>query len=259
MISVYLVPVEDIDPVEPGSEPPSQLDTPQSGLQRPRRLVVAWLAAISAYILLVPSGLVGQEASVFISDVAWTTAALLATISCLRAAKVSPGRERVAWLLFAAACGAWTFGQFAWNIYEIFLNITVPFPSLADVGYLGFGPLMIAGLLVLRTTQRERALTWLRIANLGLILSGIAVLLIVTLTQPFLRAEFPVPVSLIVVGESASITIAFILSLYVLWSYRWGLRLGPVALLTLALALHTISGLFYTRELVTARYDVNSV
>lgn len=222
------------------------------------KLVVGWTVTVLCYSLLIPTQLITGWSSIIVTDLAWTIAALLATIGCARAARVLAGRDRLAWLLFAAACAAWTAGQVVWDIYELAMGVLIPFPSVADAGYVMFGLLMNVGLMVLRTTQQEHRLTWLRIANLGLILCGLAVVLIVMLTQPFRRAELAISSSFILVLESASIAIAFILALYVLWSYRWGERFEPLALLTVGLAIHMISALFYTRGLATEQYSVLS-
>lgn len=224
-----------------------------------RSLVRFWIAALILYSLLVPTRLVSPETARVITDLAWTAAALIATASSLRAARLLTGADRTAWMLFGAAAAVWTCGQIAWDVYELILNVPIPFPSVADIGYLAFGPLMIAGMWLLRSTQRQRELSWLRIANLGLILCSLAVILIVVLTRPFTRATYELSAALILVTESAGITVACIIAMYLLWSYPWGSRLASTALMTAALVMHTIAALFYTRELIAADYGVASV
>lgn len=60
-------------------------------------------------------------------------------------------RERVAWVAFTTALGSWTFG-------EIWYAAVQPesFPSLADIGFLGFYPLVYIGIVAL---VRSRAQT----------------------------------------------------------------------------------------------------
>jgi two-component system, cell cycle response regulator len=57
-------------------------------------------------------------------------------------------RERVAWVAFTVALGSWTFG-------EIWYAAVQPesFPSLADVGFLGFYPLVYIGIVALVRTR----------------------------------------------------------------------------------------------------------
>ena len=223
-----------------------------------KRLLVAWAIGLLAYLAITGTGWFSYRAVVVVNDIAWTLAAALAALGNLRAAMSLRGTYRAAWLTFALACAAWVGGQLVWNVYELVLGVAIPFPSYADIGYLAFGPLMIVGLLVLRTTQSERELTWLRIANLGLILCSLAVVLITSFTRPFLETQRPFSTTLIVVAENATVTIAFILALYFLWSYRWGRQLPAYALITLALGVHMIAGLLYTREMITAEYGAFS-
>jgi PAS domain S-box-containing protein len=203
---------------------------------------------------VISTGQVSHHAAAIINDVAWTIAATLAAISSLRAALSLQGRDRLAWLLFALACAAWAAGQMVWNVYEIYLGTAAPFPSYADIGYLAFGLLMIIGLFVLRATQEERRMTWLRVANLGLILCSLAAVLITTFARPFLDPQRSLGASLVVVGENALIALAFIIAVYFLWSYRWGDRLLSYGLIALALGAQMITGLLYTRELIIADY-----
>jgi hypothetical protein len=50
------------------------------------------------------------------------------------------------WRLLGASALSWGSGQTAWTWYETVLGREVPFPSLADVGYLVAVPLAAAAL-----------------------------------------------------------------------------------------------------------------
>jgi len=236
-----------------GSLPDNRLEQEHSS-RSVAPIVKAWGVAVLLHGLVIASGHVSQHTAIVVNNVAWTIASVLAAVSSFRAARSLAGAERSAWLIFTVACGFWAAGQIVWDFYELYLGIAVPFPSYADVGYLIYGPLMIGGLFLLRATQQERRLTWLRAANLGLILCSLALVLITVLTQPFAETRRPPLVSLIVVGENASITVAFIVAMYFLWSYRWGNRLLPYSLVTLSLGSQMICGLLYTRELIVDNY-----
>ncbi|HEY0685407.1 MAG TPA: ATP-binding protein [Steroidobacter sp.] len=218
----------------------------------------AWAAALLLYTLIVYTNLVSYQTATFVNDIAWMIAAALAAISSMRAALSLQGRDRAAWLIFALACIAWTAGQVVWNVYELYLGIRVPFPSYADIGYMLFGPLMILGLFALRATQEERRMTWLRVANLGLILCALTGVLIATFTRPLGEMRHSIMDSLIVVTENTTITLAFIVAIYFLWSYRWGDRLASYSLLTLSLAVQTVTGLMYTRGIMVNEYGAFS-
>ena len=65
------------------------------------------------------------------------------------------GRERPAWLLIAAAVFAWAAAEIYWTLY-IEGNADAPYPSPADVGYLAFYPLAVAGLYLLVRAHADR-------------------------------------------------------------------------------------------------------
>jgi hypothetical protein len=251
-------PVADSKTSPAGSLPGNRLEQERSS-RGSAPIVKAWVAAVLLHGLIIATGHVSEHTAIVVNDVAWTIASILAAVSSFRAARSSTGAERSAWLVFTAACGAWAAGQIVWDVYELYLGISVPFPSYADIGYLIYGPLMVAGLFLLRATQQERGLTWLRTANLGLILCSLALVLITVFTQPFSETRRPPLVSLIVVGENASITVAFIVAMYFLWSYRWGNRLLAYSLVTLSVGSQMICGLLYTRELIVDNYGAFSV
>jgi len=110
-----------------------------------------------------------------IDDFGEAAAALIAAATCLLAALGQRGRMRLAWALFAGSALVWAAGEGAWSYFEVIRGQQVPFPSLADVGYLGAVPLAIAGIAVF--PGRHRAAS--RFASLldGAIMAG-ALLLI---------------------------------------------------------------------------------
>lgn len=224
-----------------------------------RPLVKLWAIALVLLLLLFSTGWLDYRTTTIVNDAAWTLASVLATISSFRAARALHGRDRIAWLIFGSACMAWTIGQIIWDVFELYFNVIAPFPSYADFGYMMFGPLMLIGLFFLRATQEERRLTWLRVANFGLILCSLFSVLITTLAGPFERLTGSFERAAIVITENATIAMAFIVAVYFLWSYRWGNRLLAYGLLTLALGVHMTTGVLYTRELIAESYAATSL
>jgi len=89
----------------------------------------------------------GASARTVVVDVAFTPVNLLAAILAWRAARRLAGDpRRRAWLLIAAAFGLWWLGDLNWAVSDL-VRHTTPFPSWSDVCYLGFYPLLMAGLL----------------------------------------------------------------------------------------------------------------
>src|SRR5260370_40556450 len=78
-----------------------------------------------------------------------TLAAFAAAAACSAAALRNRQRTRIAWALIGASALSWGLGQTVWSYFELVRGIQVPFPSLADIGYLSAVPLAVARLLFL--------------------------------------------------------------------------------------------------------------
>jgi len=100
----------------------------------------------------------------------WTLCALAALGGCLVAA-CGGGRSRRAWLLFAGAGATWLDDQFAWDDAQLVAPAPAPFPSLGDVGWLGFVPWFVAGLWA-RPSSRLTWPWWPSLVALALTLIG---------------------------------------------------------------------------------------
>ncbi|MBV9820890.1 MAG: GGDEF domain-containing protein [Actinobacteria bacterium] len=92
-----------------------------------------------------------------LSNVALFCAAFAAAIGCLVRSRRVTGRTRLSWLLIGAATASWGIGQVLWFWFESVLGDAVPFPSLADLGYLGMPVFTVLGLLVLGTAAQSAA------------------------------------------------------------------------------------------------------
>jgi diguanylate cyclase (GGDEF)-like protein/PAS domain S-box-containing protein len=89
-----------------------------------------------------------QMAGAF-SNFGLIVAAMAAGLACLRTARFSSTKQTRMWTLLGASALSWGCGQTAWTWYETVLGREVPFPSLADVGYLAAPPLAAAALISL--------------------------------------------------------------------------------------------------------------
>ncbi len=84
-----------------------------------------------------------------LSNLGLTGAALLAGCAAWFRARRHQGSVARFWRLLGIAALSWSAGQMVWTYYESVLGQEVPFPSLADVGYLGLPPFAAAALLSL--------------------------------------------------------------------------------------------------------------
>jgi two-component system cell cycle response regulator len=104
----------------------------------------AWLALHELRVLLAPDLEVGPLSSRFAHDAVLLAAAAI----CLGRAARLDGRERVAWGLIGGGVLAWSLGELYYT-GVLWTESDPPIPSPADVGYLLFPPLVLAGGIVL--------------------------------------------------------------------------------------------------------------
>ena len=88
----------------------------------------------------------GVDMSEAVDDFGECAAALVAAAAGSAAAWRDQGRTRLAWALLAGSAFVWAGGEAVWSYFEIILGQQVPFPSLADAGYLAAVPLAVAGI-----------------------------------------------------------------------------------------------------------------
>ncbi len=111
---------------------------------RPLLAIAACLLGLLALWLWTGWG--GTNTTTAATDVASLLSALAACVACgFAAARV--GGERRPWVVLAAACGMWAIGEAIWGYFEVIADVDVPFPSVADVAYLGAVPIAAVGLL----------------------------------------------------------------------------------------------------------------
>jgi len=115
-----------------------------------RRLVIGSALAGSTtllFLLWIVVGFGGARVTDGVDDLGELLAALCAGLVCGVAARRAP-TGRSSWALLSASSFAWGVGEALWSYYDLVRGVQVPFPSLADVGFLASVPLACAGLLL---------------------------------------------------------------------------------------------------------------
>jgi diguanylate cyclase (GGDEF)-like protein len=111
----------------------------------------------------------GVHATLFGDDLLQFVLPGAAAVSCAVAAVRAPDRGHLTWWLVAASCGLEAAGDLIWFVIEAVMGHAVPFPSLADVGYLAAIPFAFAAVLSWRGPWAKlRSLSILQ----GLVLGG---------------------------------------------------------------------------------------
>jgi hypothetical protein len=106
-------------------------------------VVVLVTGAAGAWIAL---RIGGARVTLWVDDGLTPLAALIACALCTRARARHTGRMRLFWTLLACATALWTLAEIGWGYYALILDVEVPVPSWADVGYLSAIPLAVAAL-----------------------------------------------------------------------------------------------------------------
>lgn len=120
--------------------------------------------AIVAFVLWTAFRVGGEAATIAVDDIGEAVAAFAGAACCVVAAMRTGGRPRIAWWLLAASAASWGAGEVVWSVYQVGLGVDVPFPSAADIGYLGAIPLAAAGILLFFLTPSsdiKRLRLWL--------------------------------------------------------------------------------------------------
>ena len=109
-------------------------------------------------------------------------------LSAVAAIVVGVGLHRphhpLAWYLFAAGQAMFVGGDVLAYNYERFFGHPLPFPSIADVVYLGVFPSLIVGLLLL-IRRRKRGADWASLIDSVVITTGVGLLSWVFLIAPY--------------------------------------------------------------------------
>jgi diguanylate cyclase (GGDEF)-like protein/PAS domain S-box-containing protein len=217
---------------------------------------VAPLALAGLYTLIVGTNFVAPRVNMVIDDVGSLVAAAWAGWACLAAARRSRV-DRRPWTLLGIAMSSWAVGEAAWTWIEVVQHREVPFPSVADAGFLLFIPFAIVGIVgFVRTPGKgmSKVRGLLEAALVGCALVYISWVLVLdgifddTTIRPFGRViSLAYPVSDIVI---------IVVALFMLTRSRPAARavLGLVAAGALALALSDSAFTYLTS---TAAYGTN--
>ena len=125
-----------------------------------------------AFVVVLRVPALGDTTVLLLSNGGQLLAASLAAVGCATASRRTTGRRRRAWRWLSVGTGAWAAGQLVWSYYEVVLGREVPFPSLADVGFLVFPLAAAVGLVVWLGSQASELVARGRDLLDGMIIAG---------------------------------------------------------------------------------------
>ncbi len=124
-------------------------------------MLAAGVALVSVlYALNIRTVVVGQHAVTAIDDIGEAVAAAIASAACVWAARRAHGRDRLGWALMGTSAALWAAGEVVWSIYEVGMGVPVPYPSLADAGFLSAVPFAVAGIRAFWGDARGTSARW---------------------------------------------------------------------------------------------------
>jgi len=127
-------------------------------LSRPARVLVS-IAVVSlvAMVLLYAFPPSDRRLLVLLADLSWSWAAAFAAVACFTSARRgTTSEQRRTWRWIGAGCVSFFIGQLVWTWHDVSRGAPPPYPSLADVGFLGIYACLIVGVLTLVQGQPTR-------------------------------------------------------------------------------------------------------
>lgn len=194
------------------------------------------LLTVSLAVFGEPLGSFGDMALV---DVAEMCFAFFGATGCAVGAFRASGRTRRGWLWLMLACFSWGGGQAIWTVYEVWLGRETPFPSIADIGFIGFVPAAVAAIWAIPShsgagDNKRRLLDGLTVT------SAVALISWSTVLGPTVRAG-GASLFAVVVSVAYPIGDILLLTVAVLAFVQGSRRRGPLILVSLGMAAMALS------------------
>lgn len=213
-------------------------------------LAVIVLFAFGSYVLDLP-----DVVRRWLVNLSWTLAALLAGIICLAVARQLADADRQAWRYYGYGCLAWFAGMLIWAYYELIEQQATPFPALSDLGFLGFAPLFLLGLMSEFTRMAGKQLTLKHISDVGLIICAVTMACIIGFNHDVLNAEHSLIYRITALAFPVLYISIFIYALLILSQHADRPDRNVLFLLLGCLALHAVLSILYANSLFNKTYQ----
>lgn len=147
--------------------------------------LLGYVAAYAVACSVIPTG---AFARTVVSDIGFLIPEVGAlALSLLAYRRSRESRDRWIWMLVASWVALNIFGDSAWAYYEVFRQVEVPIPSLADVGYLPSYAVAVAVVLVAAWKTAGRLRAWETLIDAAMLMLGAAGLMWPLILRPLLE------------------------------------------------------------------------
>ena len=245
--------LEDVTVEVPASEQDGEREARRA---RRARLLLGLAALVTVFVLgqvLLASNQAAEHAW---ADLCWTFVSLWAGMRCLSTSQTRTLRHhRRAWAWIAIGCFLWGGGMLIWDVYELVLGVVTPFPTLAEVGFLGLVPCWMMALFGFRSDEPTRSLTVRQLGDLGTVLAVLTMVCSLALYVPATERS-QAPAYLIVAMAYPVLHVgAFVFGLLSVWQRTFGARRRILLVFLLAMGVLTLVTTLYGVSLLTHSYE----
>ncbi len=177
-----------------------------------------------------------------------------AAARCFRTARQLNFHERRGWMYFTLGCLSFGAADLTWIIYQVYFDVYLPSPSLADLGYVAAPIFLILGIGYCRSQTRGTWLDRVQIGNLGIIASSI-LLSYTFLLQGFKQAQLPTLTAVFGVSYGILDLSLALFGFITVFSHLWGRQRLVMMLVLFALIANAAADLHYSYTLARGGYD----
>lgn len=229
---------------------------PRTSWPRP----IGWLFAAGVFLVTYYAFFFRPEDvshAIFLNSVFLVLPAFTGAVCLVAGARALPSTSGWSWIFIGLGCLAWSFGQLVWLTYDIVWRIPVPYPSLAEVGFLLMYPLFAAGLILLIRRNMTGSPPVEVVLDTLILASVSAITASQFLIEPILAAgaeSVPALLAALFTAFGTSCIVFLTLVAFVLSNTWVGRR--SLLLLLLGASLFSIADLVYFRLAIEGTYEL---
>jgi diguanylate cyclase (GGDEF)-like protein/PAS domain S-box-containing protein len=196
-----------------------------------------------------------------VSTIGTALMAAVAGVACLVRAGRCTGRTRWAWRSIGLGMLCYAVGDVRWTWVETVHGEAVPFPSLADAGYLAMPPLVVAGLLMVPVARQSVANRIRSVVDGLMIATSLLLVSWLLVIGPLLAqgAETSVALPVVLAYPVSDIVLVTVVCYMLALLRRGGRNAGQLVLIAAAAALIGLSDTVYAYGMLGATYASGSV
>jgi signal transduction histidine kinase len=134
----------------------------------------------------------------------------------------------------------------------------LPATGIHQVFYSSLSVFLIAG--IVRLHARDAGpFTFQHLGNLGLVSCCLLTVIVLGMLGPAMAVHFPIQRMLVGLVHTTFVSLAFLVALYSLWSFRWETGWITMVLLVVATGIYFVANFVYSRGLINATYRADDL